>query len=344
MVRRCGDMAGGLVHIHVLQIGNGVVQVHLRILPEGLQIGDHSFGGLIALFNVRSHGLETDQLQLRRDIRVDLPRRQRNRAQMLNSHRDRRIPLKGQPTGEHLIEHHAGRVDIGPGVSTVAPSLLRRDIVDGAQCLLGQGLGRVLQTRDAEVGHLHTAVPQHHDVLGLDVPVDDAPAVGVAQALHDLSDEVERLSPVQLAPPLHILLERDAVDQLHDDVFRLTALGHVIDRDDIGMRQHGNRLGFGVKTAAEVRILGQVALQDLHRHQTVEAMTLGLVDHGHTAGSDALENLVAVIQHFSDIRIHVASSLLSCSASGQRSRCLPHRGSWRSPSNGPDRCPAHRRG
>ena len=54
--------------------------------------------------------------------------------------------------------------------------------MDGAQRLLGQSLGGVFQAGDAEVGHLHAAVPQHHDVLGLDVPVDDAPAVGVAES------------------------------------------------------------------------------------------------------------------------------------------------------------------
>ena len=142
---------------------------------------------------------------------------------MLDGHGYGAVPLKGQAAGEHLIQHHAGGIDVGPGVHPVAPGLLRRDIVHGAQGLLGQGLPLVRQARDAEVGHPDAAVPQDHDVLGLDVPVDDATAVGVAEAPHDLGDEVQRLPPVQLAPLFHILLEGDAVDQLHDDIFHIAA-------------------------------------------------------------------------------------------------------------------------
>ena len=47
--------------------------------------------------------------------------------------------------------------------------------------------------------------------------------LGVAETPHDLGDEVQRLPPVQLAPLFHILLEGDAVDQLHDDIFHIAA-------------------------------------------------------------------------------------------------------------------------
>ena len=142
---------------------------------------------------------------------------------MLDGHRNGGLSFKGQPSGEHLIKHHAGGIDVAAGVRPVAPCLLRRNIVDGAKGFLCQGLGGIRQTGDAEIGHLHAAVPQDHDVLGLDVPVDDATAVGVAEAPHDLGDEVQRLPPVQLAPLFHILLEGDAVDQLHDDIFHIAA-------------------------------------------------------------------------------------------------------------------------
>jgi hypothetical protein len=133
--------------------------------------------------------------------------------------------------------------------------------VDGTQGLLGQGLGGVFKARDAEVGHLYAAVPEDHHVLGLDVPVDDAPAVGVAEASHDLGDEVQGLPPVQLAPLLHILLQRDAVDELHNDIFRVPSPAHVVDRHDVGVGQLGHGLGLRVKPASEVLVLGQIAFQ-----------------------------------------------------------------------------------
>ena len=130
----------------------------------------------------------------------------------------------------------------------------------GAQSLLRQGLGGVFQTGDAEVGHLHASIPQHHHVLGLDVPVDDAPAMGMAQAPHDLGDEVQRLTPVQLAPLFHILLEGDAVDELHDDILGIPAPGDVIHRDDVGMGELRDSLGFGVETTPEILVLCKVCL------------------------------------------------------------------------------------
>ena len=110
---------------------------------------------------------------------------------MLDGHGYGALSLEGQAAREHLVQHHAGGIDVGSGVDPVAPGLLRGDIVDRAKSLLGQRLSGVGKAGDAEIGHLHAAVTQDHDVLGLDVTVDDAPAVGMAQAAHDLGDEVE---------------------------------------------------------------------------------------------------------------------------------------------------------
>ena len=217
------DGPGRLVILLRAQVRKVEFHLHLRILPEGLQIRDHGVRRLIAVLQIRGHGLHADQFQLLGNIGIDLPRSQRNGAEVLDGHRNGGLSFKGQPPGEHLVKHHAGGINIAAGVRPVAPCLLRGNIVDGAKSLLCQGLGGIRQTGDAEIGHLHAAVPQDHDVLGLDVPVDDATAVGVAEAPHDLGDEVQRLPPVQLAPLFHILLEGDAVDQLHDDIFHIAA-------------------------------------------------------------------------------------------------------------------------
>ena len=80
--------------------------------------------------------------------------------------------------------------------------------------------------------------------MGLDVPMDNAPAVGVAQRLGNLCDEVEGLTPVQLVPLLlHILLQGNPVDQFHDDILQLGGAAHVIDSHDIWVGQHGYSLG-----------------------------------------------------------------------------------------------------
>ena len=109
--------------------------------------------------------------------------------------------------------------------------------MDAAQRLLCQRLMGVSQTGNTEIGHLHAAVPQHHDVLGLDIPVDDAAAVGVTETTHDLGDKMQRLPPVHMTATLHILFECDPVDELHDDIVNALRTGHIVNRHDIGMAQ-----------------------------------------------------------------------------------------------------------
>jgi len=229
---------------------------------------------------------------------------------MLNGYRNGGIALEGQPVCEHFIQNHTGGIDVGSGIRPVTPGLLRRDIVYRTQCLLCQRLSGVFQAGDPRVGHLDAAVPQNHDVLGLDIPMDNAAAVGVTQAPHDLRDKVQGFPPIQLAAFFHVLLEGNPVNQLHDDILGVAALGDVIDRHNVGMRKLRHSLRLRVKTAAEVLILGQAALEDLNRHQAVQPVTLRLVDDGHAAGADPLHDFIAIIQHFSNILIH--DSLLYC--------------------------------
>ena len=72
---------------------------------------------------------------------------------------------------------------------------------------------------DAKVHHPQLAVVQQHDVLGLDVPVDDAVAVGVVEGAEDLGDEVDGLPAGDLAAPLvEVLPEGHALHALHHDI------------------------------------------------------------------------------------------------------------------------------
>ena len=212
---------------------------------------------------------------------------------MLDGYRHRRIPLVRKTPCQHFIEYHAGGIDIGPGVYPASPRLLWRDIVDRPQRLLSHGiLSGGHEPGDPKISHLHTAVLEDHDIVRLDIPMDDPPAVGVGKPLHDLDDIVKGLLPLQLPTPSeHQLLQSDPLDQFHNDIIRLRLIlgtGHVINGDDIGVGQHGNGLGFLPKPAAELLIMGQIFLQDLDGHIPVEPVALGLVYHSHTTGADPL--------------------------------------------------------
>ena len=87
-------------------------------------------------------------------------------------------------TAEHLVHHHAHRVDIAGAVSLITFGLLRTDIMHAAhglaaeQLILGPG-----DARDAKIHHAQLTIVQKHDVLGFDVPVHHTVGMGVFQRL-----------------------------------------------------------------------------------------------------------------------------------------------------------------
>ena len=140
--------------------------------------------------------------------------------------------------------------------------------------------------------------------------------VGMAEAAHDLGDKVQRFPPVHLAPALHILLQRHAVDELHNDVIDVITARHVVHRHDVGVGQLGHSPGLIHEPAAEIGVLGQVTVQDLYRYQPVQPVALGLIDVGHASPADQLQYLIAIIQHFPNVRIHIVNSSFSRSSAG----------------------------
>ena len=173
--------------------------------------------------------------------------------------------------------------------------------MDGADSLAVILVDLVFQGRNAEVPHLDGAVPEQHNVLGLDVPVDNAPLMGVGKGLCDLLGKMQRFLPGKHAAAVHILLEGDAVDQFHDYVFDVITVAHIVYGDDIRVGKHGNSLGFGAETPAEFLVSRHLIPHDLHSHIAVQPVTHGLIDHGHTALANALQYLISVIEHFADV-------------------------------------------
>ena len=94
---------------------------------------------------------------------------------MLDRHCDGRIPHEREPACQHLIHDDTGRVKVASGVDLGALGLFRRDIVDGAYGLLRHGVLTGDEPGDAEIRHLHGPVLQDHDVMRLDITVNDAP-------------------------------------------------------------------------------------------------------------------------------------------------------------------------
>jgi len=126
--------------------------------------------------------------------------------------------------GHELVEQHAERVDVGPGIDVAAvEDLLRahvlgraeQPLVGSQQRLLGglavEGLG------DAEVDHARhrlTVVHGHEHVRRLDVAVDDALVVAVLDRAADVGQQAQPVAGRKLVA-IAELFDRLAVDELH---------------------------------------------------------------------------------------------------------------------------------
>ena len=101
---------------------------------------------------------------------------------------------------------------------------------------------------DAEVEDLDEAVLGQEQVLGLEVPVDDALVVGGGEAEQDLDAVVDGL-PHRQGAGGEPIAERLALEQLRHDVGCTVRLSDVVDDDDVGMVQRGSRLRLPLKAA-----------------------------------------------------------------------------------------------
>ena len=117
---------------------------------------------------------------------------------------DRRLALVRLRAGEQLVEHDAGGVHVGAGVGAAVDDQLGGEVGDGAdqdaagRGVLGVGADRLGQ---AEVGDLDPAVVGDQDVLGLDVAVDQAGAVGGGQRREDRLERARAPGPAASGSP-----------------------------------------------------------------------------------------------------------------------------------------------
>ncbi len=120
--------------------------------------------------------------------------------------RDRVLTLVRNRAAQHLEEHTAQRVDVGPSIRLAAGDLLGRHVVDGADdgALRGQPGDGVEPLRDAEVGEVRVLLAvadRDQDVRRLDVAVDEPARVGRIERGGELRQQLDRSAGLERARP-----------------------------------------------------------------------------------------------------------------------------------------------
>ena len=212
---------------------------------------------------------------------------------LLHGHRYGVRAVEGQLARGGLVQHDAQRVDVAGGREILALGLLRRDVVGGAQHSGRFVVHGVLRPGDAEVHHLHVAVGLHHDVLRLDVAVDDVLVVGDGEGLAHLGADFGGLALVDGAALLDGGLQVGPAHELHDDVVGVVVLAPVVHVHDVGALQVCGSGGLLAEALGEIGVGGELRQHHLHGDDAAQRAVLGAVHLGHAADADAILYLVA---------------------------------------------------
>ena len=261
--------------------------------PGGLELGDDR-GGRGPFPRLLGETARHDRLEDGGHLRVPLPERL---GAFVEDRVDHPLPLaaKGAPAGEHLVEHHAQRPEVGGGADAQPLELLGRHVGGGAHRdpLLGEGAG-VDPAGEAEVEELHPAVREHHDVLRLEVPVDDAGGMGGGESRGELAGDRRRLGACEapVRPPGEELGERRAVVVGHGEKTLALVLADLVDGPDVRMVQGGRGLGL----AAEAGLVGRARIapltEELEGDLPTQLDVLGEIDDAHAAAAEGAEQPV----------------------------------------------------
>jgi hypothetical protein len=210
--------------------------------------------------------------------------------------RERR-PREGPLAGEHLVQEDTEREDVAARLGGKAAHLLgghvtaraqdraRRRPLEGGGAREVGAARRVEHSREAEVEDLHEAVAGHEDVVGLEVPVDDALLVGGGEAASDLRREVDGPERRQRTGGGEVIPQRLALEQLEHDVRRPAGLD-VVHREDVGVADGGGGAGLRAEAPEPLGVGAQTGGQHLDRDLPREPLVAGPVHLAHPAGAE----------------------------------------------------------
>ena len=220
------------------------------------------------------------------------------------------LPLERQVPHHAFVEKDSEPEDVGAPVDLAPLDLLGRHVRGAAEDLPRRGDPlRVEELRDAEVGQLDVdafaglrarrvarrggGAVLEHDVLRLDVAVNDAGGVGVRQRREQLDSERGGDLGRERAPLFEHLAERRAANQLDDEVLLgLPLRRDVEDLDDVRVAELRDRLRLDVEAVLGLEGVAQVRMNDLDGDVATKARVVRPVDGGHPAVADLLEHLV----------------------------------------------------
>src|SRR5262245_19572497 len=142
--------------------------------------------------------------------------------------------------GEHLMQHHAKRKEVGASVDMLAFDLLRRHVGGCAYDKAGHRLvgsrgsvgERHLQFRQPEIEYLHAAIRPEECVLRLQVAMDDETRMCSGESAANVERDGDGLA-YGYRPRLEPLAQATALQALGNEIRDALVLADVVNREDV---------------------------------------------------------------------------------------------------------------
>jgi hypothetical protein len=124
-----------------------------------------------------------------------------------------------------------------------------------------------------------------------DIAVNDASGMRGVKRVGDFDGDIEQRAQGHRSP-VDAMLERLALEQLHDDEVLVLVLADVVDRADVRMIQSRGRLRLALKALDGHGIARQIGGEELQCHRSAKTRILGAVHDTHAAAAKVLDHLV----------------------------------------------------
>ena len=188
-----------------------------QLLGEWPQVGERLGDGLVSVTRVSFAGLHNEVSQRFGQVGKEF-------AGVLN--------VLTEPHGDHLVEIFLGvraaagdeliggdaqGVNVGARIHGITLNLFRRRIVDGTRNAKILTPGR---TGQPKIEYLDLVFRPHEDVIRLDVLMDDAPVMGIGEAVANLGQEIHRPGDGNFPQALQQVVEGLTFEILHDEETR----------------------------------------------------------------------------------------------------------------------------
>ncbi|WNM33734.1 hypothetical protein RKE30_26820 [Streptomyces sp. Li-HN-5-11] len=200
-----------------------------------------------------------------------------------------------------LQQDQAERVDVGGRPDPPALHLLRCQIGGGAsqhvRFRVTSGIG---QARDAEIGQVRITSRIEEDVRRFDVSVHDAGPVDIGQRPREGGAHTYH-TPLRQRSTRQKTAQRGTLDQLHDQVRAVVVTAGVVDGDQSGVLQAGQKDGLRGESVLRLRV--RAGPEDLDSHRPPKARVDALVDVGHASGPNSRAQQVATGEDFGGLLI-----------------------------------------